>query len=97
MCDESYNGWSNRETWAFVLHCDNTVGAEYIVSSLVFGDDDPDYTIGEMVVEFVTYLWDESASSEWVSLMRDDVGSVWRIDLREVGRYARECVSERVS
>jgi len=97
MCDESYNGWSNRETWAFVLHCDNTIGAEYIVSSLVFGEDDPDYTIGEMVVEFVTYLWDESAGSEWVSLMRDDVGSVWRIDLCEVGRYARECVSERVS
>jgi hypothetical protein len=82
-----------------VLHCDNTIGAEYVVVSLdpdVFDDDVPDYTIGETVVEFVTYLWDESPDAEWVGLMRDDVGSVWRIDLRQVGRYARECASERV-
>ena len=90
MCDESYNGWANRETWAFVLHCDNTIGSDY-VAELVSGrvlSGDSDYDLGDHLVDAVRDMWADDPSAEWVGLMRDDVGSVWRVDLREVGKYA---------
>jgi hypothetical protein len=97
---EEYNGWANRETWAFVLHCDNTIGAEFIVESLVIDDDDSDHYIGEVVVDMVQELMHESEDgdsvAEWVQMLRDDVGSFWRIDYREVGRWAREYADEMV-
>lgn len=98
MSSESYNGWVNRETWAFVLHCDNTVGAEFIVGSLGVSSEDDGYWsashVGQLVVEFVTDLWDESTGAEWVELMRSDVGSVWRLDELAIGEWAIELAKE---
>ena len=98
---EEYNGWANRETWAFVLHCDNTIGTEFLLESLgdltsdiVHATESDDYAMGREVVNMVESMWDEFPSAEWVRLMRDDVGSVWRIDLREIGSWAREYAKE---
>jgi hypothetical protein len=100
---EEYNGWSNRETWAFVLHCDNTIGKEFVCESLgyltpdiVHAEECDDYQMGREVLSFVEDMWEEFRSEEWVALMRDDVGSVWRIDLREIGAWAREYAEESV-
>lgn len=95
---EEYNGWANRETWAFVLHCDNTIGTEFLLESFInymtTEHDVSDYALGEFVIDIVESLWDEFRSADWVRLMRDDVGSVWRIDLREIGAWAREYAEE---
>ena len=90
MNDDTYNGWANRETWAFMLHVDNTVGSEFIVESLEFGDESSDYHIGECVADMVGELLDECEGADWVRMMRADVGSWWRIDYREIGAHVRE-------
>lgn len=92
---EECNGWANRETWAFVLHCENTIGAEFFISGCIEIDDDStDWQVGSDVIELVQSMWDDDRANDWVSLMRDDVGSVWRIDEREVGAWAREYAEE---
>lgn len=95
---EEYNGWANRETWAFVLHCDNTIGTEFLSESFInhmtTEHDVSDYALGQFVIDIVESMWDEFRSDDWVRLMRDDVGSVWRIDLREIGAWAREYAEE---
>lgn len=92
--DTTYNGWANRETWAFVLHCDNTIGSEFIIESMEIDCDESDWQIGMDVIEFVQSMWDDARdgwhNSDWVDRMRDDVGSVWRIDEREIGSWAKE-------
>ena len=100
---EEYNGWANRETWAFVLHCDNTIGTEsmleslgYLTHDIVHAKESDDYAMGREVLSFVEDMWDDDPSADWVRLMRDDVGSVWRIDLREIGAWAREYAKESV-
>ena len=96
---EEYNGWANRETWAFVLHCDNTIGTEFLSETFIEEMqryEMTDYGWGEFIVDIVQEMWHNDPSADWVRLMRDDVGSVWRIDLREIGAWAREYAKESV-
>ena len=91
--DETYNGWANQETWAFYLHLSNDEGlwswaGERVGDTLdALGGDRVPSIVGDNMVEAVQDLWDECEGAEWVRLMRSDVGSVWRIDVVEVGRH----------
>lgn len=105
---EQYNGWSNRETWAFWLHVTNDQGWYESVrdvaedSITVSTEDMSDYHLGEQVVEHVKDTLEELLTnvtfdpSEQHPLfgMRDDIGSWWRIDLAEIGAAARDLVPE---
>lgn len=96
MGDDTYNGWANRETWAFVLHVENDEGLQQFVHEFVRNHADAwscDGYVGEKIVDAVRELWDDCDGAEWVQLMRDDVGSVWRIDYEEVGHALREAVT----
>ena len=96
MTDDTYNGWANRETWAMYLHLSNDQGLWDWVGERVrelaarhwrlWGDVYPTF-LGESLVELVEDLWEECEGAEWVRLMRSDVGSVWRIDCREIGAH----------
>src|SRR5690349_15599004 len=91
---ETYNGYANRETWAFNLHWQNDQGLYSFVL-----EDAGDYVryhpsvsdngLGEHVVEYVRSELPDLSSELWEN-MREDVGSWWRIDYREVGEAVRE-------
>lgn len=103
--DETYNGWKNRETWAFCLHIDNDQGLynetleqvrEWEESFGVLPSDLTDYQLGEYVVNYWRDLLDtyaETASAplpEVLTMFDREVGSWWRIDRAEVGASVRE-------
>jgi hypothetical protein len=96
---DSYNGWANRETWALNLVLSNDQGLsemtqERVKDALETGDD---FAYGEasapgVAGDAVKDLFDELTDLaegllspvQVIELLRE-VGSVWRIDWREIG------------
>jgi hypothetical protein len=98
--DETYNGYANRETWAFNLHWQNDQGfynwvlesAREVIAGYFIASDDPafhDSYLGEKVVGIVREELADMSPELW-ELLREDVGSFWRIDYAEVGAAVRE-------
>lgn len=104
--DETYNGWPNRETWAFNLHWQNDQGfylwvleaaGQYLTDT--YGSDWTDmpademraaeYGVGEYVVHMITEELAEMSPELW-EMMREDVGSFWRVSVADVGRTVVE-------
>lgn len=94
--DDTYNGYTNRETWAFNLHWQNDQGlynwvleqARDVIAGASYPPVSDNY-IGEKVVGIVREELPELSPELW-ELMREDVGSFWRIDCAEVGAVVRE-------
>lgn len=102
MTEETYNGWTNRETWALNLWLTNDRGLYEATRERVrdaveayepgeYGPPTaPDYYVGEAVRAF----WDEITDPEEdllpakdiVSMLRD-VGSEYRVNWDEIGAY----------
>lgn len=100
MNDETYNGYSNRETWAFNLHWQNdqALYSETLerVRDCHGFEEASDFTLGEQVVAYWreqldTYEETYGAGLPAVLHMFDrEVGSWWRINNAEVGAAVRE-------
>lgn len=88
----TYEGWSNRETWAIKLHWDNNEG-DY---NFFTGEAKRFKNSGRSISEFADFLKDtaeeiqdivinrpEEASKE-ARLFILDVGSLWRVDWDEI-------------
>jgi hypothetical protein len=91
---DKYNGWANRETWAFNLHWQNDQGLynwvlEFAAEVLKTAPKTSDRYLGEMVDAHVRDGLPELSPELWEN-MREDVGSFWRIDYAEVGACVRE-------
>ena len=110
---ETYNGWKNRETWAFNLHWQNDQGMynvtleearRYIEETygkahhLIHDADERRgayYGAAERIIEFWQEQMEE-AEDEGMTLdstlrgFRSDVGSWWRIDVRETAAALAE-------
>lgn len=97
---EDYNGWTNRETWAFNLyfgHDDGlllTANDAFVQNLQRLTEDQPNWPQEWRVSAAMQYAGD--AVEEWYDelapdLPRDtlrDIGSAWRINWREVAANA---------
>lgn len=96
MSDETYNGWTNRETWAANLHVDNdeylhNQVQEFVTDSREDEDQDTRDWIAEVadkIEEEITNLcdprhWRDEMGceiSDGAAMMASDIGSLWRVD-----------------
>lgn len=104
MTDETYNGWTNRETWALVLHINNDQGLQEwaleLTEQLVDYHGPVAALIGERIVDGFEELVHEMllngspVAAENALMILRDVGSFWRMDPIEIGESFIEAVSE---
>lgn len=94
--DETYNGYANRETWAFNLHWQNDQGLYNETLDYAQGQDLSDLSdelLGDMVVTYWRDLLADEDYAPFGTALRAferEVGSWWRINSAEVGAAVRE-------
>lgn len=95
MEEQGYNGWSNRETWATMLHIDNDqalfeIAMDYARQELEGHDEGEEinpYYLGETIKSWIEddlLTRENIAGNEGLWLMLSDIGSLYRIDYREI-------------
>lgn len=110
MTDDTYQGWTNRETWATALWLGNDEGIYTELRSRLKGahyyqpsDDHPVCEVcgqsiisdaphprpDDIVKDFVEELRDslEDCHCPTLRSMFDDIGSLWRVDWRDIADY----------
>ena len=82
--DETFNGWTNRETWAAVLHLMNNEGTYNGVLERVASSDDV-YELASVLESYVDeIILDYGQHVPEVRMMRDEIGSLWRVNWVEL-------------
>ncbi len=104
MSDDTYQGWKNRETWAFNLHWSNDQGLysetlEQARQYLKQSAEADDYNLGEFVIAYWRNFLDDYVDEfgtpvpDELQMFDREVGSWWRIDEAEIGASVRESLS----
>ena len=113
MTEQEYNGWTNRETWATMLHIDNDQGLQeqahdYARTSWEeHQNDDPNDP--EANVSFALYCladslenWFDDLAGDFTELpsgvyyMLRDIGSLYRVNWREIAEALLDNIREEV-
>jgi hypothetical protein len=94
---DTYNGWTNRETWALDLWIGNdqflykwALEAVQNANSAQGGDELADWQVGEIVKdwwEWITDIDSEVLPAETILPMVRDIGSEYRINWDEIGSH----------
>jgi len=98
MKDETYNGWTNRETWAWNLLVSND---QYLQEHFVevCGEERAHMTEGLLATEYRVGDWLKDAFDELIYgfqdndghgaelVLRREIGSFWRINWAEIGEH----------
>ena len=99
MCDQTYSGWTNRETWALMLHINNDEGLqvwahEYVkdyISDYDLEDTNRTYSASQALQQWAEIAFTRSGYAEYVSDVwpngfadiAEDIGSLYRINYYE--------------
>lgn len=108
METQEYNGWTNRETWATMLHIDNDQWlqetalnyAREEVQGHDKGEEINPYYLGETIKNWIE---EELLTLENVSeirglwLMLTDIGSLYRVNYKEIAEALLSYVKEEVN
>lgn len=116
METQEYNGWTNRETWATMLHIDNDevlleTALDYARTALEEhrNDDPTDPQAGESFALYClqdtvkTWIEDDLLTLENISgnhglwLMLTDIGSLYRVNWREIAESLLQNAKENVN
>jgi len=91
--DDSYNGFTNRETWAVSLHIHNDQGlySEY-VDMLNRSNSQHEFAkeLEDWFTELVFTILEDGKLSNEARGMVLDIGSLWRVDWYELASEAGE-------
>jgi len=94
--EQDYNGWTNRETWATALWINNDQGLYNQAQDLVqeareCQDNDALNCLSDALEDFIGELLDmeivlsaEPAQRQELINMSRDIGSLWRVNWREI-------------
>lgn len=105
---EKFNGWTNRETWATNLHIENDqylyeTAREYAKRELEGHDEGEEinpYYLGERLSSWIQddlLTLENIAGNEGLWLMLTDIGSLYRVNWREIATYQLDQVKEEAS
>jgi hypothetical protein len=85
---EEYNGWTNRETWAVNLWVTNDQGLMNGVDEAMrdaYDAEGENYRLDEVYRGVMFDLLDgDGLPSRETWMMKDDIGSLWRVNWREL-------------
>jgi hypothetical protein len=108
METQEYQGWTNRETWAAMLYIDNDevlleIAMDYTRIALHNEKDSEEltaYYLGEQLSQWIQedlLTLENVAGNRGLWLMLTDIGSLYRVNWREIAEsligYAKEQVS----
>ena len=95
--ENNFNGWKNRETWAVNLWIENDQGlyieAQNLAKQALRNDQlNAERTLADMLKEWLENLLDfrayraeyGSEMPEALQIMRDDIGSLYRVEWWEI-------------
>lgn len=102
---EDYNGWSNRETWATMLHIDNDEALQEIARDYakeeIQGHDEGEeinpYYLGQTLKSWIEddlLTLENISGNQGLWLMLTDIGSLYRVNWKEIADYILDQVSE---
>ncbi len=82
---ETFNGWSNRETWAFMLNVQNDEGLAAVFAESVRDErSDPAYAVQRDAEELFTRSgYVDVFGGPWPDALADaagEIGSLWRVN-----------------
>ena len=111
MADETYNGWTNRETWALMLWINNDEGLLEMVRDHVASYtreakiESLTYETSKALQEWAESMFTRSGYAEtfggpWPDALADiseDIGSLWRVDYREAAASILSDIAESVA
>lgn len=108
METQEYNGWTNRETWATALHIDNDqalleTALEYAKARLEEFENDLDSALYYLGENLDGWIVDDLLTLENISgnhplwLMLTDIGSLYRVNWRELADHYLDQVREGVT
>lgn len=95
---EEYNGWTNRETWATALHIDNDEGLLAPILEVAQLHNNLTDLAGEIEAFISEVLeFDNVSTNRNAYLMLTDIGSLYRVNWREIAETYLVKVEEAVN